>query len=336
MEPDVWLRVELRHLAALRAVSREGSLAAAATSLGYTQSAVSQQIAMLERIVGARVLERRGGRRPAVLTDVGRVLLGHSEAIVARLNAARADVAAIVAGEAGVLRVGAYQSVGTYILPRLLRGFRQSWPQVEIALQQEPGDRELLRLVSEGELDLCFVTLPAATGSFATVELFRDPYVLVVAADSPLAARRKMTLTELKDTALIAFRSCSHQPLIEAHLRAGGVEPRIVFTSDDNGMIQSLVAAGMGTAIVPRLTMDQHDRATAIIELGGRLPPRILALVWHRDRYQSPAVTAFIGAARRAFAELAAQQTTGPAIAPGSPGTGWPDGSELDGFPRVP
>ena len=117
MEPDGWLRLELRHLTALRAVSREGSFAAAAAALGYTQSAISQQIAMLERVIGARVLDRPGGRRPAVPTQVGRVLLDHADAIVARLQAARADVAAIVDGEAGILRVGTYQSVGTRILP---------------------------------------------------------------------------------------------------------------------------------------------------------------------------------------------------------------------------
>src|SRR5436309_683638 len=98
MEPDVWLQLELRHLAALHAVGREGSFAAAAAALGYTQSAISQQIAMLERIVGAPVVERRGGRRPAVLTEVGQILTNHAEAIVGRLQAARADIQAIVDG----------------------------------------------------------------------------------------------------------------------------------------------------------------------------------------------------------------------------------------------
>jgi molybdate transport repressor ModE-like protein len=112
MEPDRWLGIELRHLTALEAVAREGSFGRAAKSLGYTQSAVSQQIAALERIVGARLVDRPGGPRPVSLTEAGELLLRHAEAIVARLAAAQADLGALAEGEAGVLRVGIYQSVG--------------------------------------------------------------------------------------------------------------------------------------------------------------------------------------------------------------------------------
>ncbi|MDX6508743.1 MAG: hypothetical protein QOG81_495, partial [Gaiellaceae bacterium] len=94
MEPDRWLGVELRHLAALEAVSREGSFGRAATALGYTQSAVSQQIATLERIVGEKLIERPGGPKPVSLTEAGRLLLRHAEAIVARIAAAQADLTA--------------------------------------------------------------------------------------------------------------------------------------------------------------------------------------------------------------------------------------------------
>lgn len=303
MEPDSWLGLELRHLAALRAVAREGSFAAAAAALGYTQSAISQQIAMLERIIGAPVLDRPGGRRPAVLTEVGSALVEHAEAIIARLHAARADVAAIVVGEAGTLRVGTYQSIGMRILPHLLRDFRASWPQVDIRLHEAAGDAALLDRVRDGSLDLTFVTLPPTSAPLASVELLRDPYVLVVASTSPLARRgRPLALRELAGLPLIALRTCSHQALLEAHLRASGVEPQIVFASDDNGTVQSLVATGLGAALVPRLTMDPDDDATAIVELAGRLPPRALGIVWHGDRYQSPAASAFVAAAQRAFA----------------------------------
>src|SRR6188768_2486306 len=124
MKPDGWLGVELRHLAALQAVAREGSFGGAAVALGYSQSAVSQQIAALERIVGERLVERPGGPRPVSLTDAGRLLLGHADAIVARLKAAQADVEALLEGGAGHLRVGTFQSVGARILPELLRRFR--------------------------------------------------------------------------------------------------------------------------------------------------------------------------------------------------------------------
>src|SRR5215468_4261040 len=117
MNTDQWLGVEMRHFAALEAVGRTRSFGRAAAELGYTQSAVSQQIAQLERIVGQRLVERPGGPRPVSLTDAGRLLLRHADAIVAQLDAARADMAALAEGAAGPLRIGIYQSVGARILP---------------------------------------------------------------------------------------------------------------------------------------------------------------------------------------------------------------------------
>ena len=113
----------MRHLAALEAVAREGSFGRAAEALGYTQSAISQQIQTLERIIGERLLERPGGPRAVSLTEAGRLLLRHAEAIVARLHAAQADMAALVQGQTGALRIGTFQSVGAKVLPELMRRF---------------------------------------------------------------------------------------------------------------------------------------------------------------------------------------------------------------------
>src|SRR3954452_13819963 len=110
MEPDQWFGVEIRHLAALQAIAAERSFGRAARRLGYTQSAISQQIATLERIVGEQLIDRPGGPRPVALTEAGRLLLRHARAIVARLQAAQADLSALSAGEAGSLKVGVFQS----------------------------------------------------------------------------------------------------------------------------------------------------------------------------------------------------------------------------------
>src|SRR4249919_3361286 len=134
MESDSWLGVELRHFLALEAVARKGSFGKAALALGYTQSAVSQQIAALERIVGQRLVERPGGPKPVSLTEAGALLLRHAESIVARLQAAQADLRALQAGEAGTLVVGAFQSVGARVLPELMRRFTEQWPHIEVML----------------------------------------------------------------------------------------------------------------------------------------------------------------------------------------------------------
>src|SRR5436309_13215063 len=156
MESDSWLGLELRHLIALKAIAEEGTFGRAATQLGYTQSAISQQIAMLERIVGQRLIERPGGPRPVSLTEAGELLLRHADAIAARLQAAQADLAALDAGDAGPLRIGTYQSVGAKILPSLLSSFKAQWPKVTISLTESTDDEELLALVERGELDLTF------------------------------------------------------------------------------------------------------------------------------------------------------------------------------------
>src|SRR5580765_1768297 len=160
MAPDIWLGLELRHLIALKAIAEEGTFGRAARRLGYTQSAISQQIAMLERVVGRRLIDRPGGPRPVSLTEAGDLLLRHADAIAARLQAAQADLAALDAGNAGPLRIGTYQSVGARVMPELLREFCAGWPQVEITLQESADDGELVRLVERGELDLSFVVLP--------------------------------------------------------------------------------------------------------------------------------------------------------------------------------
>src|SRR5205085_2208607 len=120
MSADLVSQLELRHLVALRAVAETGSFGRAAEQLGYTQSAVSQQIAALERAVGAQLVERPGGPRPISITEAGTVLLRHADGIVARLRAAQADLAALSAGDAGTLRVGTYQSVGSRVLPEVI------------------------------------------------------------------------------------------------------------------------------------------------------------------------------------------------------------------------
>jgi molybdate transport repressor ModE-like protein len=288
-EYDQWLGVELRHLAALEAVAEEGSFGRAARRLGYTQSAVSQQIAQLEKLVGATLIERPGGPRAVSLTDAGRLLLRHADAIVARLAAAQADMAALLAGEAGPLRVGILQSVGARLLPGLILRFKRDFPRVSVQVREGSTPDELLPLVESGDLDLSFAELPLPEGPFDWVELLRDPYVLLVAADSPLAQRDAAPpLRELARLPLIGWRSGRERELLP------GVD--YAFRSDDNGTVLGLVQAGIGVAIGPRLVLDPAREG--IVALPTRLPPRLLALAWHKERYRSPAAVAFVEGAR--------------------------------------
>jgi DNA-binding transcriptional LysR family regulator len=304
MEPDRWLGVELRHLAALQAVAEEGSFGRAAVRLGYTQSAVSQQIATLERLVGERLVERPGGPRPISITQAGGVLLRHAEGIIARLRAAQADLAALQDGSAGSLRVGTYQSVGARVLPEVMLRFSNAHPQVDVQLS-ESEDATLLRQVEAGDLDLTFIQLPLEDGPFEAIELLRDPHMLVVPVDSPLAAGPLPSLREVGEMPLIGYRTCVSGNQLEAHLRLRGMVPEVVFRSDDNGTMQGMVAAGVGVALMPLLAVDPADPRTRIVDMSGKVPPRLIGVAWHRDRVQSVAARSFIELAAEVCAELA-------------------------------
>jgi DNA-binding transcriptional LysR family regulator len=308
MEPDRWLGLDLRHLVALKAIADEGSFGKAAEKLGYTQSAISQQIAALERIVGLRLIDRPGGPRPISLTEAGLILLRHADAIQARLLAAKADMKALEAGDAGRLRVGTFQSVGARVLPTLLRRFSDSHPDVEVLLRESSDESELLEMVERGELDLTFWTLPSAPGPYESVELLRDPYVLVVPAGSPLAAlKRTPTLKEIVLQPLVGFNHCAAMDEVESRLAATGRAPNVVFRSDNNGTVQGLVGAGVGVTVAPLLTVNEDDPSVEVIDLQGRIDPRVIGLVWHADRHKSPAADAFVDSAIAVCRELSAE-----------------------------
>ncbi len=303
-ESDSWLGVELRHLAALDAVAHEGSFGRAADRLGYTQSAVSQQIATLERLVGEKLVERPGGPRAVSMTEAGELLLRHAEAIVHRLEAARADMASLRAGETGTLRVATYQSVAARVLPDVMRRFIREWPSIDLGLSEPTTDPELYVAIESGEVDLAFTSLPGPPGPFESVELMTDPYVLLVPSDSPLARRRSASLADLGDISLLGANLCASGGVIEAQLRERGHEVEYAFRSDDNMTLQGLVAAHFGIALMPLLAVQPSDERVKALRLEPPVPRRRIAVVWHRDRRRTPASKAFVEIAREVSVDV--------------------------------
>jgi molybdate transport repressor ModE-like protein len=298
--------LELRHLLALRAIAESGTFWAAAENLGCSQSALSQQIATIERLLGCPLIDRRRGKRSVSMTEAGRLLLKHAEVIVARLRAVHADFTAFAEGGAGMLRVGTFESSGTRLLPPLLRRFRRSWPAVEVRLTEVAKDDRLLELVEQGELDLTFAVLPLPEGPFDSHLLMRDPFVLVVAHDAPLTLkkRKSVPLDQVQRLPLIGFGAGRSMEQAEAHMKGLGLALNIVFRSNYNGTVQGLVAAGMGAAIAPLLTVDLRRPDTRVLGPVEAIPPRRIALAWHKDRYRSPAALAFIETATEVSAGL--------------------------------
>ena len=293
----------MRHLAALDAVASTGSFARAALQLGYTQSAISLQIAALERAAGTPLLERPGGRRPVVPTDAGERILRHAIRLTAQLQAAEADLTALAEGTAQTLRVGTFQSVSIRILPDAVRRLMELRPGIEVRLQEASYEDELLALVERGRLDFAFALVPPK-GPFEHVEVVRDPYVFLIQAGSALAERGSApTLAEIGRLPLIAYSRSTYG--IEALLRSRGIEPHVVFRSDESGAVQRMVAAGIGSALIPRLAIDASIGGVVALDASRRVPARQIGLVWHRDATLPEAAQDFIAAVRARCDELA-------------------------------
>ena len=279
---DRWGALDVRQLATFQAVAELGSFRRAAESLGYSQAAVSAQIASLERVLGQRLVERPRGRGAMTLTEAGAVMLRHARALSERLAAARADLA--TAAEATSLRVGTLQSVGGRLLPEVLRRFRSRYPAVSVELVESATDTHLLRMLGAGELDLSFVTLPLPHGPFAATQILADPFVALARRDSSFGRRPRRALAELAQQPLICARTCRCGAAAEALVRSTVGPLEVAYRSDDNDTIRGLVQAGLGVALVPRLLAGPADEELQIVELKDALPPRRVAIAWHRER----------------------------------------------------
>ena len=240
--------MDARRLLLLRGVLRAGSMSAAARTLGMTQPAVSQQLAVLEREVGVPlVLRSTAGVRP---TEAGTALLRRAEAVAAELHRADEEMLAFSRLRRGVVRLAAYPSAAATIVPRAAAALRRAWPEVDLVLlEAEPP--EAVEMVRTGEADVALVFRYGRTpeDGLVTLDLADEPVDLVVPAAAGIEPAPRVE--DLGDVTWVAGceRCRSHLVAVcEAH----GVVPRIGHTTDDFVVVQNLVAAGLGWSVLPR------------------------------------------------------------------------------------
>lgn len=303
MAGEWWSGIEMRHLVALDAVAREGSFRRAATRLGYVQSAISHQIAALEGLTGKRLIDRSRGTRPLALTPAGEILLAHADALISRVRAAQADLAALDGNGTAALRVGTTPDLLTRLVPTLLRAYG-----APVTLHESATSQSLLGALVRGEVDLVLVETPLPKGQLDAAALCLNPFAVVLQAGAPLARRgRPIATGELARLPLIA-----HAPTrahVEEQLRAHGVEPRFVLEAETGVAVQGLVAAGLGAAVLPRLAVDERRAETVLAELAGNvIAPRSVAAVWSRTQQPRIDAMAFVESARRTCAGKPAQE----------------------------
>jgi DNA-binding transcriptional LysR family regulator len=285
--------LELRHLSALRAVAQEGSFGRAAARLGFSQSAISQQISGLERALGEPVFDRPGGPRRPELTPAGRMLLRHAESILDRVALVQDELDALRSGTTGRLVVGTFQSVSVKLLPAIVGRLRIEAPDIDIRLVETDLDPVLIDGLLKDEMDIAFMVGPINDDRIEFIELRRDPFVVVLPGDQSDAPDPYPT-QRLDSVAMVGEQLCSCQLLIEQGLQQLGVSPTYVFRSNDNSAVQAMVRAGMGAAVMPLLAVESTDPEIAVRFLDPPLEPRTIGLAVLRGRTRAPATNRFI------------------------------------------
>jgi molybdate transport repressor ModE-like protein len=300
--------LDVRRLRVLREVALRGSFSAAAEALTYSQSAVSQQIAALEREAGTRLVERNG--RGIRLTDAGRALVRRADAILVELAAADAELQAIAGLQGGRVRVSTFASAATSLLPAAVTTFRAAHPAVQVELSLVEATDEAVGGLRTGRADLVLVARPAGQPLGDQVEahlLFEDPMLAVLPGGHRLARRPTLHLDDLaaEPWVLGGGPGCSDRATILRACHAAGFEPRVTvdFPTDDYNATQGMVAAGAGVTLLPRLALAVPRDDLTVRPLAGAGPSRDVVAALRRGD-QAPATLAMLEEVREAGRRL--------------------------------
>jgi DNA-binding transcriptional LysR family regulator len=292
--------LDLDRLRALSAVATYGSVSAAADVLHVTTSAVSQQVAKLERETGQKLLERNG--RGVRLTDAATLLAAHAERILAMVEAAESDLEAQRGEVVGELAMAAFPTAARGLVPAALRALSQQHPRLRVCLrEQEP--HAAVPLAVRGEIDLGVVqdwfNVPLAIpDGLVKAPLVDDVADVALPASHPLATRSVIDLGELHGDSWIAQSpgAICRDWLVHT-LRSAGLEPRIAHTADEYATQLALVAAGLGAAIVPRLGRCDIPEGVRIVPVRPALTRHVYA-IWRAEAARRPAIRAAVTALR--------------------------------------
>jgi DNA-binding transcriptional LysR family regulator len=287
--------LDVRRMRVLREVALRGSFSGAAEALSFTQSAVSQQIAALEREAGTILVQRSA--RGVRLTEAGEALVRHTDAIMARLAEAEAELEAIAGLKGGRLRMAAFESAGSTLMPPAIAAFRLRHPAVELSMSlSEPED--CVPLLRGGDLDLAIVfesAVVAADDGIQRVHLLEDPMYLALPRDHPLANRRRLRLEDLAGEAWIAGTAgCECNRLISHACAVAGYQPRIAFETDDYTAMQGFVAAGVGVSLIADLGLRIVRDDIVVRDLGRDTPVRQIYAATLAEGYRAPATQAML------------------------------------------
>jgi DNA-binding transcriptional LysR family regulator len=292
--------LDLRQLRAVLAISELGSFRQAAAELGYTQSALSHQVATLEVALGWPLFRRPGGRGRVRLTPAGEAVCRRARRVVSEVEGIAADAEEAERGASVSIRVGVSQTTAAEIMPAALRAFRVEHPGVEVVLSDIDDGAEVTDALGRGRLDLAFSVNPEPDERIEAVLALDDPWVILTRRDSAIAELERPGLEVLDGLDVVAWtRRWKGQREVEEAWNRWGITPRIIYRTDDNLALQRLVAAGLGHACIGRLAARRAvDPSLTWLSPRELLGPRRIALCYPRHRQLTATVLALIAAIR--------------------------------------
>lgn len=272
------MEVQIGQLRCFLAVAEHRHFTRAARELGLAQPSVSAQVRGLEADLGGELFHRMKGN--VTLTAAGEALLPFARRILADVDAAASEVSDVSGLARGRIAIGATPSLAATLAPPVLARFHEAHPGISLAMR-EAGSGDLVAAVEEGSVDVALVILPVRQDVLETQALLREELVVAVAREHPLAKRRTITLTDLRDVPLVMFREgYDLRSATEAACRAAGFAPTFAVDGGEMDGVLALTTAGLGAAIVPSL----------VVRPGGPL---------RAVRIERPALTRTIGIAHR-------------------------------------
>ncbi|MEW5552485.1 LysR family transcriptional regulator [Peribacillus frigoritolerans] len=287
--------MEIKQLIMFQTASKVLNFTKTAQILGYAQSSITVNILALEEELGTPLFERLGKR--VFLTEAGAFFQEYADKILG-LTEEALEVVGGINEPSGILRICASETQCTYRLPNILNDFQTKYPKVELVFRPGISEKDFLDLLLEGQIDVALLSMNPVTSTHLIVkELKEEPMAIVCCPSNPLSEKQEVLPLDLDNQRLLLTEECDYRYAFENLLTQVGAKPRSKLELADVEAIKKCVMAGLGIAILPEISVKREMIEGSIkkVNWGGSGFTTKIQLFWHKNKWMSPALKAFIG-----------------------------------------
>lgn len=299
------MNLELKQLITFKVASENLNFTRTAKMLNFAQSSITSQIKTLETELGKPLFERLGKR--LILTEAGRQFKKYADKMIQLSEEAKETIDG-VEDPVGTLTIGAQESQCTYRLPPILKEFKAQFPRVKLIFKPAHSDEKAREQLMDGLLDIAFITdVSRPVDAFKMESLTQENIKMVVSPDHPLLTKSEVYPEDLEhETLLLTETGCSYRNILEESFRMAGIYPqnKLEFVSIE--AIKQCVIAGLGIAVLPAMVVEADVIKGEMKELEWNhfKTPIFTKIAWHKDKWMTPPLEAFIELSRRTFKEV--------------------------------